>query len=45
MKPNEVVTMDFIVKLPRSKDPIIEVLYNSILVQVNKCIKFAKFVL
>ena len=42
---NKVVTIDFIVKLPKSKDPIIDISYNSILVLVNRLTKFAKFVL
>ena len=37
--------MDFIVKLPKSEDYIIGVLYNSILVVVNKLIKYLYLIL
>ena len=40
---NEIVTMDFIVKLPKSKDPITDVSYDSVLVSVDRLTKFAKF--
>ena len=37
--------MDFIVKLPKSKDPTTGIAYNSILVIVDKLTKYAHFVL
>jgi transposase InsO family protein len=42
-RPNEVVTIDFIVKLPKSKDPITDISYDSALVSVDRLTKFAKF--
>ena len=39
-RPNKVVTIDFIVKLPKSKDPIIDVSYNLALVLVDRLTKF-----
>ena len=39
------VTMDFITKLPKSKDPSTEIVYDSILVMVNKLTKYTHFVL
>ena len=44
-RPNKVVTIDFIIKLPKLKDPIIDVSYNLALVLVDQFTKFAKFVL
>ena len=36
--------MDFIVKLLKSKEPIIGALYNSILVIIDKLIKYAYYI-
>lgn len=51
LQPNEtplrrwqIVTMDFIVKLPISKDPLTGAKYDSILVIVDRLTKFAYFV-
>ena len=44
-KPNEIITIDFIIKLPKSKDSIIDVSYNLVLVLVDRLTKFAKFAL
>jgi len=38
------VTMDFITKLPKSKDPSTEIVYDSILVMVDKLTKYTHFV-
>jgi len=43
--PWEVVSWDFIVKLLKSKDPVIGQKYNSILVIVDKATKWGYFVL
>jgi hypothetical protein len=40
----QVVTMDFIVKLPKSKDPLTKVEYDSILVIVDRLTKYSYFV-
>jgi transposase InsO family protein len=40
----EVITMDFIVKLPKSKEPATGVEYDSIDVTVDKLTKFARFI-
>ena len=37
--------MDFITKLLKSKDPTTSVIYNSIIVVVNKLIKYIHFIL
>ena len=39
------IILDFITKLPKSKEPHTETRYNSILVICNKLIKFLYFVL
>ena len=38
------VSMDFIVKLPESEEPMTKVVYDSILVMVDRLMKFAYFV-
>ena len=38
------VTIDFIVKLPKLQDPIIEYEYDSILIIVNRLIKYSYFI-
>ena len=38
------ITMDFIVKLPLAKDTIINIKYNSILVVVDRLMKYAHFI-
>ena len=38
------ITMDFIIKLPPSKDTITGVIYNSILVVVDQLTKYAQFI-
>ena len=38
------ITMDFIVKLPLSKDTITDIKYNSILVIVDRLTKYAHFI-
>ena len=43
-KPWESVTMDFIVKLPESKDPATGTKYDSILVVVDRLTKYAYFI-
>ena len=42
--PWQSVSLDFIVKLPSSKDPLTRVLYDSILVIVDRFTKFAYFI-
>lgn len=42
-RPWESITMDFIVKLPKSKDPATGVVYDSILVVVDRLTKYAYF--
>jgi hypothetical protein len=42
-KPWETITMDFITKLPPSKDPVLGVTYDSIWVIVDKLTKYAIF--
>jgi transposase InsO family protein len=44
-KPWDVVTMDFVVKLPKSCEPMTEVYFDSIAVIVDKLIKYAYFIL
>ena len=41
----ETITMDFVVKLPKSTDPAIKVVYDSILVVVDKLTKYTHQVL
>ena len=41
----DTITMDFVVKLPRSEDPVTKVKYNSILVVVDKLTKYAHLIL
>jgi transposase InsO family protein len=43
-RPWEVITMDYIVKLPKSTDPLTNTVYDSILVVVDKLTKFARFI-
>ena len=43
-KPWDDVTMDFIVKLPKSKDPMDQTTYDSILVMVDRLTKYAHFI-
>ena len=43
-KPWDEVTMDFIVKLPKSKDPATGTTYDSILVMVDRLTKYSHFV-
>ena len=43
--PWETITMDFVVKLPKSTDPATKVVYDSILVVVDKLTKYAHLVL
>ena len=38
------VVLDFIVKLPKSKEPITKVVYNSILVIINRLTKYGYFI-
>ena len=42
--PWETITMDFVVKLPKSTDPVTKVVYNSILVVVDKLTKYTHLV-
>ena len=42
--PWEEITMDFIMKLPKSKDFTTRILYNSIMVVVNKLTKYIHFI-
>ena len=37
------MALDFIIKLPKSKEPLIGIEYDSILVKVDKLIKYAYF--
>ena len=39
------IMMDFVVKLPKSTDPVTKVVYNSILVVVDKLTKYTHLVL
>ena len=41
----DTITMDFVVKLPRSEDPVTKVKYDSILVVVDKLTKYAHLIL
>ena len=41
----ETITMDFVVKLPKSTDPATKVVYDSILVVVDKLTKYTHLVL
>ncbi len=43
-QPWDEVTMDFIVKLPKSTDPVTKVKYDSILVMVDRLTKYAHFI-
>ena len=43
-QPWDEVTMDFIVKLPKSKDPVTDNKYDSILVMVDRLTKYSHFV-
>ena len=43
--PWETIMMDFVVKLPKSTDPATKVVYNSILVVVDKLTKYTHLVL
>jgi hypothetical protein len=36
--------MNMIIKLPKSEDPVIELMYNNILVIVEQFIKYAKMI-
>ena len=40
----EEITMDFITKLLKSKDPIILIMYNSIIIVVDRLIKYIYFI-
>ena len=42
--PWEKITMDFITKLPKSKNLTTKILYNSIMVVVNKLTKYTHFI-
>ena len=43
-QPWDEVTMDFIVKLPKSKDPVLGVQHDSILVMVDRLTKYSHFI-
>ena len=44
-RPQEVISQDFIIKLPKSKDPVTGQEYNNILVIVDKATKWGYFIL
>ena len=41
----DTITIDFVVKLPRSENPVTKVKYNSILVVVDKLTKYTHLIL